>query len=107
MAQLNTRPYRKGTFGRGAKKSVMSIVYVLYSFKFDRYYVGMTDNLDRRLFQHNNGMNTSTKSFIPWEVVHKEEYSSRLEARNREKYLKTAAGRRWRKNNIRPRGATE
>ena len=85
----------------------MYFVYVLYSFKFDRSYVGMTTDLDRRLYQHNTGQNSSTKPFVPWKIVHTEEFPTVHEAREREKYLKTAAGRRWRKINIRPRGATE
>ncbi|MCZ6595088.1 MAG: GIY-YIG nuclease family protein [Bacteroidetes bacterium] len=68
----------------------------------------MTDNYERRLLQHNNGLTSSTKSFIPWIIVLIEEFKSREKARLREKYLKSAAGRRWRKNNIIwPRGATE
>lgn len=85
----------------------MHFVYVLFSFKFNRSYVGMTKNIQQRLSEHNIKKNTSTKAFVPWEVVYTEEYNTQVEARIREKYLKTAAGRRWRKNNIRPRGATE
>ena len=82
-------------------------VYVIYSVDFDRYYIGNSNNLEKRIDQHNAGKTKSTKAFIPWKVVYTEEYKTRIEARNREKYLKSAAGRRWRKINIRPRGATE
>ena len=85
----------------------MFYVYVLYSPSSERYYVGMTANINRRLGEHNLGNTPSTKPFIPWVVVFQEEFSKRPEARLREKYLKSAAGRRWRKENIRPRGATE
>lgn len=86
----------------------MFFVYVLYSVNFDRNYVGITKDVETRLEQHNKGLNQSTKAFVPWLVVHTEEYVTRVESRNREKYLKSAAGRRWRKINIiRPRGATE
>ena len=85
----------------------MYFVYVLYSLKFDRSYVGMTTDLDRRLYQHNTGQNSSTKPYLPWKIVHTEEFLTVHDAREREKYLKIAAGRRWRKINIRPRGATE
>ena len=85
----------------------MYYVYVLYSAGFERQYVGMSDELDRRLVEHNSGKNQSTKAFKPWSLIHKEPFGSREEARVREKYLKSAAGRRWRKNNLRPRGATE
>ncbi|WP_179008635.1 GIY-YIG nuclease family protein [Winogradskyella forsetii] len=85
----------------------MFYVYVLYSVNFDRNYVGMTDRLEERLIEHNQGKTKSTKAFVPWVRVHEEVFETRLEARTREKYLKSAAGRRWRKQNIRPRGATE
>ncbi|MEX0362599.1 MAG: GIY-YIG nuclease family protein [Allomuricauda sp.] len=67
----------------------------------------MSTNIERRLKEHNKGKTESTKSCTPWEVVHTETFETRTEARKREKYLKSAAGRRWRKENIRPRGATE
>ncbi|WP_299244405.1 GIY-YIG nuclease family protein [uncultured Aquimarina sp.] len=85
----------------------MYYVYVLYSVDYDKYYIGMTDNLERRLFEHNLGKTQSTKAFKPWKIVLKEVFETRQEARIREKYLKSAAGRRWRKQHIRPSGATE
>nr|WP_290856153.1 GIY-YIG nuclease family protein [Flaviramulus sp.] len=48
----------------------MFFVYVLYSTKFDRHYVGMTSNLDRRLKNHNAGSVKSTKAFAPWSIIH-------------------------------------
>ena len=78
----------------------MFFVNVLYSDGFDRYYVGLSENVDKRLKEHNEGQNKSTKPYIPWRVVHLEEYKTRNEARTREKYLKSASGRRWRKKNI-------
>jgi putative endonuclease len=78
----------------------MFFVYVLYSDGFDKYYVGLSENVDKRLKEHNEGQNKSTKPYIPWRVVHLEEYKTRNEARTREKYLKSASGRRWRKKNI-------
>ena len=72
-------------------------VYILKS-KFDgAYYVGMTSNLLDRLKYHNSGKVRSTKSRIPWEIVYYEETESLGAARVREKYLKSAAGRRFRK----------
>jgi len=78
----------------------MFFVYVLHSVTFDRYYVGMTSNLEKRLNKHNSGHVKSTKAYVPWIVVFKETYNSREEARKRELYLKSAAGRRWRKQNL-------
>ena len=78
----------------------MFFVYVLFSDGFKKFYVGISENLDARLKQHNNGETKSTKPYIPWRIVHAEEYEFRTEARKREKYLKSAAGRKWRKINI-------
>ena len=78
----------------------MVYLYVLYSDGFDRFYVGISDNTDVRLKYHNSGKVKSTKPFKPWRIVHIEEFENKQTAREREKYLKSAAGRRWRKNNI-------
>ncbi|NNK88579.1 MAG: GIY-YIG nuclease family protein [Flavobacteriaceae bacterium] len=81
-------------------------VYVLYSEKVGRYYVGMAENLEIRVGEHNAGKVKSTKGYLPWVLVHHESFESRVIAREREKYLKSAAGRRWRKKHIRPRSST-
>ena len=60
----------------------------------------MTENLDNRLETHNAGRVKSTKAYIPWKIIYFESFKSAMEARNKEKYLKSAAGRRWRKNNL-------
>ena len=78
----------------------MFFVYILYSAKFDRFYVGMTSNIEQRLNSHNLAKVKSTKGFLPWVVVFKESFDLREEARKRELYLKSAAGRRWRKANV-------
>ena len=78
----------------------MYFIYVLYSKNFDRYYVGLSSNIELRLKQHNSKKVKSTKAFAPWEIIHFEKFETRIEARKREKYLKSAAGRRWRKNNL-------
>ena len=54
----------------------------------------MTDDLENRLVIHNSSKVKSTKPYVPWRIVHTEEYNNKQEARVREKYLKSAAGRR-------------
>ncbi len=56
-------------------------------------YVGYTTNMHRRLQEHNEGRSTFTKSFLPWEVIYTERYTSLAEAIKREKYLKSHSGR--------------
>ncbi|HLV38403.1 GIY-YIG nuclease family protein [Xanthomarina sp.] len=78
----------------------MYFTYILYSDTFDRYYVGISHNVQERLKEHNRGKTKSTKAYIPWRIFHVEEFETRVLARTREIYLKTAAGRKWRKNNL-------
>jgi len=73
----------------------MYYVYAIKSLKKNWLYVGITDNLERRLNQHNKGQNRSTKPYVPFELVYFEEVLNRESAREREKYLKTASGKRW------------
>ncbi len=75
-------------------------VYVLKSRNFEKTYVGFTNNLDRRLKEHNSGKTRFTKIFMPWNVIYSEQVETRQEARQKEKYYKSAAGRRFIKNII-------
>ena len=73
----------------------MFIVYVIRSKVDGRFYVGMTENIENRLSQHNNGMTFSTKGYRPWNLFFFEEFSTRVEARSREKYLKSGVGKEF------------
>jgi putative endonuclease len=57
-------------------------------------YVGYTENLRKRLYEHNQGLNHSTKLYKPWEIIHFEAYRDEKDAKRREKYLKTSQGSR-------------
>ena len=83
----------------------MNYVYILKSLKYPKTYTGSTTDVERRLREHNTGTNcTYTKRYRPWELVYKEKCDSLENARVREKYLKSAAGRRFlKKNNLIPR----
>ena len=70
------------------------IVYVIVSSENYRY-TGQTDNLSKRLKQHNSGISKWTKRGTNWIVVYKEELESRASARKREKYLKSGVGREY------------
>ena len=56
--------------------------------------MGCSSDVSERLRTHNKGKVTSTKKFIPWKVVFEEEVGTYAEARKRESYYKSAAGRR-------------
>jgi len=75
------------------------VVYILYSEKFDKTYVGFTASIIER-FKSHNFLATSgyTVKFRPWKVVYLEVYNSKTEAMYREKWLKTGNGRTFIKN---------
>ena len=79
----------------------MYTVYVLRD-SIGKLYKGMTSNLRRRLSQHRSGQTLSTRRFKNLDVIYTEEYDGFEEARKREIYFKTAAGRRFLKNILRP-----
>ena len=70
-------------------------VYAIKSISHGCIYVGMTNNLARRLDEHNKGHNRSTKAYIPFELIYSESHSSRENARKMEKYFKSGSGKKW------------
>ena len=74
---------------------IMFTVYVLKSNLKKFHYVGFTDNLERRLAQHNAGYNKSTKPYRPFELLYTETVNTSHEARKREKFLKSGKGREF------------
>jgi putative endonuclease len=71
----------------------MIYVYALKSIERNYIYVGMTNDLDRRLSEHNNGENRSTKAYRPFILIYSEILSDRMMAREREKFLKSGIGK--------------
>lgn len=67
-------------------------VYLLQSKKNNQFYIGYTSNLKRRLIEHNDGENFSTKSARPWDLIFFEGYRDDNDAKRRERYLKTNEG---------------
>ena len=78
----------------------MFIAYVIKSVHHDYYYKEHTGNIEKRLEQHNAGMTRSIKAYLPFFVIYYEEFETEIEAIKREKYFKTAAGRRYLKNKL-------
>lgn len=67
---------------------MIGYVYVLRSLKDSKLYIGSTNDIDRRIKEHNSGINKSTRSRKPFTLVYKEKFSSLNLARNREKLFK-------------------
>ena len=61
--------------------------------KINWLYVGYTIDLKKRFYEHNNGFNTSTKAYKPFELIHYEAYRNIKDAKRRETYLKTTKGK--------------
>ena len=73
---------------------MMYFVYVLFSEKLNKRYIGSTQNVDRRLNQHNLGKFKFTSGGIPWELIYKESFPTNADARKREIFLKSGVGRK-------------
>ena len=71
----------------------MYYVYVLLSLKDKKFYIGFTNDLKRRLKEHNSGKNISTKSRLPLELIYYEAHLSKADAERRERYFKTTKGK--------------
>jgi putative endonuclease len=69
--------------------------YVIKSEVADFYYKGHCSDLDRRLAQHNAGNTVSIRRHIPFKLIYAEPFETRQEAIARERYFKSAAGRRF------------
>lgn len=69
-------------------------VYILKILKNGSFYIGYATNLRKRLKEHNSGNNKATKPFKPYKLIFYEAFLNRIDAKNREKYLKSGHGRR-------------
>jgi len=78
----------------------MHYTYVLKSIKDKKLYVGFTDDLNKRFFEHQNGQVVSTKDRRPLMLVYYEACHNKNKALAREKYFKTGFGRKFLKNRL-------
>jgi len=76
----------------------MYFTYILQSESTERYYIGSTDNLDRRVAQHNDpgyrGSKTTKRFKGPWKLVYAESSQTRAEAMAREREIKSWKSRK-------------
>ena len=69
--------------------------YILYSSKLDKYYVGSTTDMPRRLEEHNRGKEKFTSTGCPWILVYMEIFTDLLDARRRELHIKKQKSRKY------------
>jgi putative endonuclease len=72
----------------------MFFLYILQSLKDKRTYVGHTNNIKRRLCEHNSGRVPATKNRRPLKILKFEVHATLGEAKKREQYWKSGAGRK-------------
>ncbi len=78
----------------------MYYVYVIQSEKDGEFYTGFTDNLERRIREHNNRQEPSTKPRAPFKLIYYEGCIAKRDAEAREKYLKSSKGKQYLKIRI-------
>jgi putative endonuclease len=73
---------------------IMFYVYILYSYKIDKYYIGYSENPEKRLIEkHNLGYVKSTKNGVPYILKSKKQFLTEIEAIQEERRLKKAKNR--------------
>jgi len=74
----------------------MFTVYVLYSEKYDKIYIGFTSDLEARLKSHNQlSQKGWTVRYRPWKIIYTEPYADKQSAMRRERALKSSRGRKF------------
>ena len=76
-------------------------VYILASIENEgKYYVGYTEDIEKRIADHNSGTQTYSKRYAPWRLVTYIVFSDMSQAKKFEKYLKSHSGRTFYLKNL-------
>ncbi len=67
----------------------MAETYILRSESYQRFYIGSSEDVEKRLIEHNKGRVRSTKAYRPWKIVYRESCSDRQTAYRRELQIKS------------------
>lgn len=78
----------------------MFYVYIIENIKNNELYTGYSADLKRRIKEHNQGLSSSTKRYMPWKCIYYEACLNEKDAKRREHYLKTTQGRRLLKRRL-------
>ncbi len=81
---------------------MVSNSYWVYVLELDngRRYVGHTNNLEKRLYEHKSGRSPFTRKYRVEKLIYSERCESRSEAMKREKFLKSGKGKEWLKQRL-------
>jgi len=80
---------------RNTTSSMFFYTYVLESLKENKRYIGYTNDLKKRIKEHNKGFSFATKSRMPFKLIYFEGCKNMEDAKRRENYLKTTQGARF------------
>ncbi len=69
--------------------------YILFSSRLDKYYVGSTTDMERRMEEHNRGKEKFSSTGVPWILVYKEIFEELADARKREIEIKKQKSRKY------------
>ena len=94
MAKLADLPTRQAGALTG-DRFMDWFVYAIQSKQHKYIYVGLTSNLERRITQHNEGKERTTRPYRPFTLLHSETFGTRAEARKRKIYLKSGCGKEF------------
>ena len=87
-------PSDEGGEANPAAFLIMYYVYILLNEAETRTYTGVTDDVNKRLAEHNAGRVQSSQPYRPYKVIHIESFETLSEARQKEKFYKSATWRR-------------
>ncbi len=73
----------------------MACVYIVFSSKLNKYYIGACTDLERRLYEHNIGHSKFTSGGIPWVLKYTEIFQTLPEAKKRESGIKKMKSRKY------------
>ena len=73
----------------------MASLYILFSRKLNKYYVGACSDLERRMYEHNIGHSKFTSKGVPWELVYQETFDDLVSAKRREAKIKKMKSRKY------------
>ncbi|MFI5056680.1 MAG: GIY-YIG nuclease family protein [Candidatus Acidiferrales bacterium] len=69
--------------------------YILRSESTGQFYVGHTENLTKRIFEHNNNRTASIKNRGPWKLFYSEVFDTRNDAARRERQIKSMKSKKY------------
>ncbi|MDQ6756330.1 MAG: GIY-YIG nuclease family protein [Bacteroidota bacterium] len=70
-------------------------LYILYSEKLKKFYIGSTPDIDRRIIEHNRGKEKFTKTGVPWKLKYNEVFAELIDTGRRESFIKKQKSKRF------------